>query len=353
MSVVNHWVHSALVNKQPTVFNPPIVKDLVGNSQAAMMAAMEIYNKPMFQYREECTVILLLNAWELLLKAILAKYGQTIYYPIKPNQLPRTLSWKDAYRKAVAHFPSNVGSLPAERNLDALASYRDKAIHFYNEDDMALVVYALAQTALVNYRDVLLELFDIDMADQMNLRLLPLATRSPLDVISYIQGHNPVDGTSEASQFISELAKASTEVRQANEDTGRLLTVFNVKLESVKKIGDSDIVVGVDNDPSKDSVSMVVQRQNPNETHPLLRKEVLSEIGVIYDMTFTGHAFQAIDRKYGIKGNPQFHWQDDKILQHKYSRDVIPFIRKLTKAEIELAIKEYNDYFREISKKSS
>ena len=48
-------------------------KKLLGNSRAALVAAIEIYNKPMFEYRDECTVILLLNAWELLTKAILSK----------------------------------------------------------------------------------------------------------------------------------------------------------------------------------------------------------------------------------------------------------------------------------------
>jgi hypothetical protein len=35
-----------------------------------MVAAIEIYNKPRFEYRDEVFAILLLNAWELLLKAL-------------------------------------------------------------------------------------------------------------------------------------------------------------------------------------------------------------------------------------------------------------------------------------------
>lgn len=36
---------------------------------SAATAAIEIYNKPIFAYREESFAILMLNAWELLLKA--------------------------------------------------------------------------------------------------------------------------------------------------------------------------------------------------------------------------------------------------------------------------------------------
>lgn len=46
---------------------------LVDKSIQACIAAIEIYNKPEFRYREEAFSILMLNAWELLLKARILK----------------------------------------------------------------------------------------------------------------------------------------------------------------------------------------------------------------------------------------------------------------------------------------
>lgn len=43
--------------------------ELVDKSIAAMIAAIEIYNKPDFRYREETYSVLNINAWELLIKA--------------------------------------------------------------------------------------------------------------------------------------------------------------------------------------------------------------------------------------------------------------------------------------------
>jgi len=43
--------------------------ELVESSLSAVLAAIEIYNKPQFSYREEVFTILLVNGWELLLKA--------------------------------------------------------------------------------------------------------------------------------------------------------------------------------------------------------------------------------------------------------------------------------------------
>lgn len=57
-----------------------------------MLAAIEIYNKPQITYRDECFSILLINAWELLLKAIISKNKQRLYYPKKKGEPYRTLS---------------------------------------------------------------------------------------------------------------------------------------------------------------------------------------------------------------------------------------------------------------------
>jgi hypothetical protein len=61
-------------------------RHLLKNSKSALLAAIEIYNKPQFAYRDECFVILLLNAWELALKALLSKSKESIYYPKKRKQ---------------------------------------------------------------------------------------------------------------------------------------------------------------------------------------------------------------------------------------------------------------------------
>jgi hypothetical protein len=39
-------------------------RKLLGTGKAALLAAIEIYNKPRIEYRDECFVILLLNAWD-------------------------------------------------------------------------------------------------------------------------------------------------------------------------------------------------------------------------------------------------------------------------------------------------
>ena len=46
----------------------PLSTDLAQKSVQAAVAAIEVYNKPNFLYREEAFALLMTNAWELLLK---------------------------------------------------------------------------------------------------------------------------------------------------------------------------------------------------------------------------------------------------------------------------------------------
>lgn len=323
-------------------------KKLLGNSNAAIMAAIEIYNKPTFTYRDECTVILLLNAWELMLKAILSKNKQSVFYPKKRNQPYRTLSWKDALSRSSNYFPRAVPHLPVQRNLEMLGIYRDNVVHFYNVSDFGVMLYALAQTSIMNYRDVLLEIFGIRLENKINWQLLPLGIRPPIDVVTYLAGQREPGSASAVRQFLSELMKVTEEVTQAGQDTGRLLTIFDVKLESVRKIGDADVVIGAERDENRDGLLAISRIQDPNRSHPLRQTEILEQIDVLHDRRFTSYTFQAIVWKYNIKERRQYCWRASEGILIKYSNDIIPFIRNLTAADLHAALTDYQEHQRRL-----
>jgi hypothetical protein len=57
----------------PIRMRPARHRYLVEKATQAAVASIEVYNKPGFKYREETFAILMLNAWELLLKARILK----------------------------------------------------------------------------------------------------------------------------------------------------------------------------------------------------------------------------------------------------------------------------------------
>lgn len=327
-------------------------RHLLRNGKAAMLAAIEIYNKPRFDYREECCVILLLNAWELVLKALLSKSGESIFYPKKRKEPYRTLSWRDALGGAEAFFPKDLPPLPVRRNLELLGIYRDNAVHFYNARAFGTVLHALAQTSIVNFKDLLLTSFEVDLSTEITWQLLPLGLRSPLDPIEYISGKTPDEkrGSPAIRQFLAELAAAAREVQQAGADTGRLLTAFSVKLESTKKIQDADVVVGVTKASDSPGPLAVVKTVDPNVSHPLRQTEIVQKIPMLHGKAFTAHIFQAIAWKYQLKTKPEYCWRAKEGVLTRYSNDVVAWIGALTVAQVDAALTDYRAFLRQRSR---
>ena len=159
---------------------------LVGNSMSAMLSAIEIFNKPRISYRDEVTVVLIVNAYELLLKAILRDASKSIYYRKRRGEPYMTLSLDDCLRR-MSHFKlwRNVDGDAVAANVVTLAEYRNRAIHLYNSNDLATLVYYLMQQAVINYRDLLQQAFGRDISDQMTWQLLPLGATAPPEDVSF------------------------------------------------------------------------------------------------------------------------------------------------------------------------
>lgn len=273
-------------------------RKLLGNGKAALLASVEIYNKPRIEYRDECFVILLLNAWELVLKAVISKSGQSIFYAKKRHEAAhRTYSLDDALRKAEPLLPATLGLKAVKMNLALLSTYRDNAVHFYNAEGFGSVIYVLAQTAIVNLKDLLSSMFGVNLSEEITWQLLPLALDPPIDPLQYMSGQQgPAARNTAVQQFLAEISKSTQALEEQNLDTGRLLTIFKVKLESTKKIQNADLVVGVQGggDPANAANPgplVVTKSVDPNITHPLRMTEVITAIDTLHGKALTSNTF--------------------------------------------------------------
>jgi len=329
-------------------------RHLTKNAKSALLCAVEIYNKPRIEYREECFVILLLNAWELLLKAILSKKKVSIYYKKKRNEPYKTLSWKDALLKTEKFFPKDIGALAVRRNLDMLSTYRDNAVHFYNQSDFFAIIYALAQTSIINFKELLERIFGQDLAEDISWQLLPLGINPPVDPITYISSTAPKKGKRKKTavgQFLTLLSEATAEIGKAKGDTGRLLTIFNLKLESTKKIKNADFVVGVGSADTTDGPLTVVKTADPNVTHPLRQMEVLDKVEHVSGVKITSFVLQAVVWHHSIKSKKNYCWQASEGVLTRYSHEFVTWLKTLTRKQIEAAISAYKEEMRRKRKK--
>lgn len=315
---------------------------LLGNSKSATLAAIEIYNKPKFEYRTECFVILILNSWELLFKAILSKNRTKIFKPKEKGKPYFTLKLFEAMDAAAKFFPPGIPSRAIIENISRLVDYRNNAVHFYNESGLEAVIYGLSQTSIVNYRDLTEKIFDIDIANEVNICLLPLSFSTPPDPIAFLG--RTTHQKPEIAQFLSVISDTTKYLEAENIDTGRFLTVFSVHLQSTKKIQSADIVVGI-NAEQPNGLLLVSKKQDPNKSHPLTRKTVVAQIGnELRKIKFTKYTFDAIIWCHKMKEKDSMCWKNEITNTFQYSNQLITYLQKLTEEQITEAIQSYKKH---------
>lgn len=314
------------------------------NSKSAMVAAIELYNKPNFEYRDECCVILLINAWELIIKALLSKNRIRIYYPKKRNEDYRTFSLSDSLRKAQAVFPNDLEYVGVKSNLDQLIDFRHNAIHFYNVEILSSIIYNLAQACIKNYCDLLRYSFGIDMADEVNIFLMPLSVgRMPIDPLQFISGEQTAHSyPAEVGKYLVRLGDAIAQLETANIDVSRLMITFSLKFESVKKARDSDAIVAVDSNATDKVAS---RRFDPNNF--IREKDILNSLPVEIDGTKVNqHTFRGFVLRHDIRRKPHLYWRDDDGVLTKYSPEVAAMIRNASGSELSRCREEYSAHIR-------
>lgn len=173
----------------------PLYQKFVDKSHAAMVGAIEVYNKPTFAYREETFCILAINAWELLLKAKLLQEGRNDPKCIQVRE-PRKLKSGAKSTKQTTVKKNRTGNpmtlqlaacitaldklgMPINQqtslNLEALTDVRDNATHFIVPSALLQRnVLELACANVRNYVTLTKEWFDRDFAASLSL-MLPVA----------------------------------------------------------------------------------------------------------------------------------------------------------------------------------
>ena len=167
----------------------PLSADLAKKSVQAAVAAIEIYNKPNFSYREEAFALLMANAWEVLLKAKwVLDHGEAIdsLYELvddgtgtqvpKKNRSGNPLSYGATYLAAKLLEDPNSGlEKGSHDNLLALIEIRDNAAHFLIKDlYLGRRVLQIGTASLRNYLLLATEWFQLDLSSY-NFFLMPIS----------------------------------------------------------------------------------------------------------------------------------------------------------------------------------
>jgi hypothetical protein len=166
-------------------------RELLDRAVAAMVGAIDVYNKPDFRYRAESFTILALNAWELLLKAKWLAMNRNRLSSLyvregkgrKRPRYKRTRSGNpfthslDYLAKKLTE--QKVLDEACRKNLEALAELRDTSVHFYHRSpELEERVQEIGMAAVKNFASAAQDWFNEDLS-RFNFYLMPLSFVAP------------------------------------------------------------------------------------------------------------------------------------------------------------------------------
>jgi hypothetical protein len=250
-------------------------RELVDKGVAAMISAIEIYNKPDFKYREETFAILAINAWELLLKAkwlhdnsnrlrslyVMEKRLKPNGKPYKHLQMKLTESGNPFTHSLdfVAKKLLEKGVLPdaAHRNLRALTEIRDSSVHFYNRSNLfAVRLQEVGSASVKNFVKASQDWFRVDLA-KYNFYLMPLAFVSHQ---RRVQGISLTKEEKNVAEFISTQEAAATA-------TDEYAVAVNIEVIFSRSKASDALKVQISNDT--DAPRLQLSDEQVKEKYPL------------------------------------------------------------------------------------
>lgn len=244
-------------------------KELLDRSIAATIAAIEIYNKPDFRYREEAFAVLAINGWELLVKAKwLTDHGNdlvALYVREPAKTKSATKSTKQRIKRTRSGNPfthsldflakklveSGALDTNACKNLEALLELRDSAIHFYNRSPVfAQRLQEIGAASVKNFAAAVGDWFKRDLSE-FNFYLMPLSfVRLPARAEALVLNH-------EEKNFLAFIENLETK----QDDPARRYSVsVNIEIRFTRSKAKEALGVQVTNNPNAPEVRLTEEQ---------------------------------------------------------------------------------------------
>jgi hypothetical protein len=257
-------------------------KLLLDKSLEAMTMAIEIYNKPLVKYRTETSIILIINAWEKALKALILKNSWAKLYDKKTD-------WYKPFDECLDCVKSKSTSFLDDtyQSIKILYDKRCKVIHYHKS--MEVLDYMVIQANILFFRDFISTNFNKSITKDKTWYVLPIGTEVPFTKFDFMDYSSAIKS---APRDIKKYFKDVVDIQNSSIDKNSkgILLNLNVTLTNVKRIKDAHIKVGIDNtksdtisiegllkisDQGKQVTLTTEQFNNFQKSYPLSYKDVL------------------------------------------------------------------------------
>jgi len=285
---------------------PPIYSRIVDKAVAAITSAIEVYNKPGFQYRDETFSLLALNAWELLIKARVVQinggrqraifgyekrktktgaWSSKEYLKRSRSNNPLTIGIRAAIAKLDAHGPSKLTDA-VKNNIEALIEVRDCTAHYFSSSlATRRQLLGIGVASVRNFVWLARKWFGRDLSEELQI-LLPIGFLSA--------GGTVIVASAEEKRLlkcIDELAAASK-----SSETNDLHFQTGIEIQCKKSGSAETPAVKITNDPTATPVILVEEN-----------------LAALFPWTYHELVKRCKDRYSDFSANQKFHDHREEI----------------------------------------
>lgn len=272
----------------------PLFQKLLDKSRSSIVAAIEIYNKPHFYYREESFALLAINAWELLFKARLLQIHRNdiavLYVREKRQKKDGSKSTKTYIKRNRSGNPMTIGlnasmtrlasereaRLPqnVRRNVDGLIEIRDNAAHYINPSSMVTKeILEIATASIRNYVSLLYTWFNYDLSSDVSLFL-------PLGFIQGTQQWHSIQASTNEKRLLQYLHGLASAPENASHQADDFHVAVRVEVRLERSKMEDAIKIAHSDDPN--ATKVVISEEQIQEKYPWDYKELIRRLRARY-----------------------------------------------------------------------
>jgi len=282
---------------------PNVVKGLIDAAISAYFSAIEIHNKPKIEYRYPNTTLLIINAWELALKAYVYKYiGKSKIYEKERNEQKRTITFDKAITLTcddINKKTKNKEFIAVKESLSVLEKYRDTFAHFF-EKELDTTIFMLLSKSAINFNEFILKWFDKNILENENMILLPIGFKLPFSPIEFLAKTSKNKTVNSFTTLVLE----KIDLLKSEGVSDSIVVGFNVSLDYMRKVENADIIAAVDSG-KEDALNLM--RRIRITTDPNAQAVRVEEKDYSDYLTYDDLRLKVKERNPSLKFNKQFH----------------------------------------------
>lgn len=298
---------SQSVNTQSRSPDEVLFQQLIKRSHDAFTLALEVYNRPTLENRVEAFTIMMVNAWELMLKSELAR-----------TKGARSIFKEDHFSISIRETMNKLLDTNScvSKNLETLIDLRDQAIHLLIPE-LQPQLSRLFQATVLNYQKRYKQIMGNSPLAGQSVGLLSLIVDGAEPEAAVIKENYGELTANQVKQFLSKFTQMTHDF-----SSDEFTISVDYKLALTKKTSDTDLSLSLSNNGEK--AIIIHETKDPDITHPYHQKLAIEEINSRQQsVKITSYSFQAVVQKNKIQKSKRSKYHYELDGRHRYSEAFI------------------------------